>query len=400
VALTVALALLVRVPSYVHQLFDPDEAAIASQAITLREGGTLYIDAIDRKPPLPPFIYELSFRLTGSNDLRPLHLVAALGLAGAGVVLGLDARRRHGSRAGWWAALLTIGGAVAFFPVDAQAANYAHLAFFPGAAAVVWARRGTVVASALAGLALGVAILCRQSWLAGVIPGLVAAWWPSPLAPDEPMAPDPAASDREAARLRVRSAIARAAAFGAATAATVASVGLIVPFSEFWSWTFSGTGGYVLSEVEVGPTLGRFGATVGLFVVFHLTLVAASFAAARGRLLDRAAWRDDIDLWLWVGAGCVAVVAGFRFFGHYWLQVVPAAVVLSAPVLARVRGRLSAWALAGIAVPSALAVAFAFTPSTFRELPDPDPVAAYVRANTLPGESVLIWGNFPEVHWR
>lgn len=396
VAATIALSLLVRVPSYLHELFDPDEAAIASQAISLREGGTLYIDAIDRKPPLPPFIYRLSFLATGSNDLRPLHVVAAIGLAGAALVLGLDARRRHGHRAGWWAALLTVGGAVAFFPVDAQSANYAHLALFPGAVAVVWARRGTVTASAGAGLALGVAVLCRQSWIAGIIPGVVAAWWPSPLRTGGSPSADTTLGVEGSDRSR---SILRSAVFAATTAASIAAAGLIVPFSDFWSWTFSGTGGYVLSEVAIGPTLGRFGATVGLFVLFHLTLVVAALIAGRDRWLDREGWRDDIDLWLWLGAGCAAVVAGFRFFGHYWLQVLPPAVVLAAPVLVGVSGNLRRWALAGVAVPSGLAVLFALTPATFRDLPDPDPISEYVAAHTLPGEAVLVWGNFPEVHW-
>ena len=385
VAVVVALALVVRTPGYVHQLFDPDEAAIASQAITIRDGGTLYVDAIDRKPPLPPFVYEASFRLTGSTDLRPLHLVAALGLAGAALVLGLDARRRHGARAGWWAALLTVGGAVAFFPVDAQAANYAHLALFPGAVAVVWARRGTVPASALAGAALGVAVLSRQSWIAGIVAGLAASWWA-----DRGSTLDPGP-----ATLRVL----RVATFLGATAVTVAAAGLVVPFSEFWAWTFSGTGGYVLSEVALGPTLGRFAATVAIFVVFHLTLVVSGFLAGRDRIRSWDGWRSDIDLWLWVFAGCAGVLAGFRFFGHYWLQVLPPAVVLVAPRLAHLEGRAVRLALAGVAVPTALAVAFAFSPDTFRTLPDPDPLAAYVDAHTDPGETVFVWGNFPEVHW-
>jgi hypothetical protein len=384
VAVVVVLALAVRTPGYLHELFDPDEAAIASQAISLREGGTLYVDAIDRKPPLPPFLFELSFRLTGSTDLRPLHLVAALGLAGSALVLGLDARRRHGARAGWWAALVTVGGAVAFFPVDAQSANYAHLALFPGAVAVVWARRGTVPASAVAGVALGVAVLSRQSWIAGVVPGLAAAWLAGGRTVAEPVA----------ARL------ARGLAFVVAMVATVAAAGLAVPFDEFWAWTFSETGGYVLSEVDVGPTLGRFAATVAIFVGFHLTLVAAGFLAGRDRIRDWSAWRTDLDLWLWVAAGCAAVLAGFRFFGHYWLQVLPPAVVLVAPRLADLRGRMARFALAGVAVPAALAVAFAFTPDTFRTLPDPEPLAAFVDTHTDPGDTVFVWGNFPEVHWR
>lgn len=389
VVVLVGLAMAVRTPGYVHELFDPDEAAIASQAISMRDGGTLYVDAIDRKPPLPAFVYETSFRLMGSTDLRPLHLVAALGLAGAALVVGLDARRRHGIRAGWWAGVLMVGGAVAFFPVDAQAANYAHLALFPGAVAVVWARRGTVPASAVAGMALGVAVLTRQSWIAGIVPGVAASWW----------AGGAAAETGSGDGRDLTGGLARAVIFLAATAAAVAAAGLWVPFGEFWAWTFSETGGYVLSEVEVGSTVGRFAATVAIFVAFHLTLVVSGVLAGRDRIRTWSDWRVDIDLWLWVFAGCAGVLAGFRFFGHYWLQVLAPAVMLVAPRLAHLRGSSARLALAGVAVPAAVAVAFAFTPDTFRTLPDPEPLAAYVDAHTNPGDTVFLWGNFPEVHW-
>lgn len=369
----VALAAVVRVPSFVHQLFDPDEAAIASQAISVRDGGTLYLDAIDRKPPLPPLLYAASFSLTGGTDLRPLHLLAALALAGAGVLVGLDSRRRHGPAAGWWAAALAVAGAVAFFPVDGQAANYAHFALLPGAAAVVWARRGTTVGALGAGLALGVAILCRQSWLIGVVPGVAACWLHGPRR--------------------------NAAAFVGGTAAAVGAAGLAVPFSEFWRWTFTDNGGYVLAGVEIGPTLGRFAATLVTFVGFHLALVVAVAVAGRERVGDRAAWRDDLDLWLWLGGGCVAVVTGLRFFGHYWLQVLPPAALLAAPVLARVSGRVRSVAIGSLAVTTVVVVAFAFTPATFRTLPDPGPLATYVRAHSAPGEPVLVWGSFPELNW-
>ena len=44
----------------------------------------------------------------------------------------------------------------------------------------------------------------------------------------------------------------------------------------------------------------------------------------------------DIDLWLWVASGLAAWAAGLRFFGHYWLQVVPPLVLLAVPVVATV----------------------------------------------------------------
>ena len=87
-------ALVSRLPGFVHQLFDPDEAAIATMGMVVARGGTLYRDVADRKPPLAPFLYAASFWLTGSRDLRPLHVFAALEVAAAALVLAWEVRRR------------------------------------------------------------------------------------------------------------------------------------------------------------------------------------------------------------------------------------------------------------------------------------------------------------------
>ena len=86
-------AAVARAPGYVRQLFDPDEGAIATMGMVVSRGGVLYRDVIDRKPPLASLVYAGSFLLTGSRDLRPLHLVAALVLGVSAVVLAYGARR-------------------------------------------------------------------------------------------------------------------------------------------------------------------------------------------------------------------------------------------------------------------------------------------------------------------
>ena len=362
----IALVAVVRLPSFVRELFDPDEAAIAAQAIAVRDGGTLYVDAVDRKPPLPSLIYAVSFDVTGSTDLRPLHGLVAAGLVGAALVLAFDARRRWGEAAAWWAAGLTVLGAVAFFPVDAQAANFAHFALFPGAAAIVWSRRGRPGWALAGGVALGVAVLCRQSWFVGIVPGVVGTLFAPP--------PGAAAGDDEVPRpwrARIRDAV----LFVLGAVGAVAAIGLVVPFSDFWRWTFTNNGGFVTAGAALGATLGRFGATVGTFVAFHLPLVAMVFAAAWDRLRAWRAWRLDLDLWLWLAVGLVSVVAGFRFFGHYWLQALPPAVLLATPVAIRLSRRLRPWAVGLTALPAVVCVVFAFVPGAFRTLPDPGPLS-------------------------
>src|SRR5260370_20812920 len=138
--IVVAGALVAHTPGLSRGLFDPDEAAIATMGMVVSRGGVLYRDVIDRKPPLAPLLYALSFIVTGSRHLEPLHLLAALELAGAALVVAYEVRRRAGARAGWRAAALMIAGAVALHPADAQAANYSHLALLPGCGAIVAAR--------------------------------------------------------------------------------------------------------------------------------------------------------------------------------------------------------------------------------------------------------------------
>jgi 4-amino-4-deoxy-L-arabinose transferase-like glycosyltransferase len=376
----VALVAVVRLPSFTHQLYDPDEAAIAAEAIALRDGGTMYVDAVDRKPPLAVFAYEGAFRLTGSTDLRWLHALAAAALAGAAVVLALDTRRRHGEAAGWWAGVLLVLGAVGFWPADGQSANFAHLALLPGTLAMVWARRRGAWWPVAAGVALGVAILTRQSWVLGVVPGALGVGL--------------SGEGVWAARAG------RAATFVAATAATVAAIAVAVPFTDFWRWTFTNNGNFLSAGTAPGATAARFAATVGTFVLFHPVVVAvlavALWAAIRARRLPDAA---EADLWVWLLVGLGSVVAGLRFFGHYWLQALPPAVALAAPAAARLQGRWRTAAVVAVAVPAVGALAAAWTPTTFRTNPDVDRMATYVRAHSEPGDTVWVWGSLPDLLW-
>lgn len=361
-----ALIAVLRLPSFVGQLFDPDEAAVSAQAIGLWRGGEMYVDGIDRKPPLAPLAYEWSHRLTGNTDLRPLHLLAALLLLVAAVVIAREARRIGGTRAMWWGGGLLLTGALAMVPVDAQAANYSHLAMPFGAVAIVAARRGTDRAAVVTGLALSIATLTRQTWAIGVIPAAFALWHHGNWRRHLPLA-----------------------FIGGLVPLGV--VALLVPWDDFLYWSLESNGSFVLDGADPATVLGRATVSVAVFAAFHL--VAVWFAG-------RAPWRREPDLWLWVATGVVAVAAGYRFYGHYWMQVVPPLALLAADEL-RTRGdrtqRRAGWLVGATAV---VALALAWTPSTVRELPDPSPLAEFVVAESSPDDTVLVWGNFPEVYWE
>ena len=301
--------------------------------MVVERGGTLYRDVIDRKPPIPAFVYAGSFWSTGSRDLRPLHLLAALCLAASAVVLAYGARRAGGATAGWWAAGLLIAGATALQPTDAQAANFAHLALLPGCGALVAARMGSRRSAILAGVLVGVATLTRQTWIIGVVPAAYAAWW---------------SSGRRAERV---------AFVLAGAAATIVAVALVVPFGAFWHWTFAGDGS-VLALGESQNVGERGGLALELFVLANV--------ASLWLLIRRGRRREDLDLWLWLATGLVAFAAGWRFFGHYWLQVLPPLCVLAGLGAAACRPATRRMLVVVVAAPVIAAWVLALTPASPR----------------------------------
>jgi len=360
------LVAILRLPSFVAQLFDPDEAAVSAQAIALWRGGEMYIDGIDRKPPIAPFVYEWSHQLTGNTDLRPLHGLAAVLLVAAAFVIAREARRIGGRSAMWWGGGLMLTGALAMVPVDAQAANYSHLAMPFGALAIVAARRGTDRAALITGLALSIATLTRQTWAIGVIPAAFAIWRYGDWRRHLPIA-----------------------FLGGLI--PIGLVALVVPWDDFVYWSLESNGSFVLEGAQPATIAGRAVVSVGIFAAFHL--VAVWFSA-------RASWRHQPDLWIWVGTGFVAVAAGYRFYGHYWMQVVPPLALIAADELRTRSGGVQRRAAGLVGLTAAVAFALAWTPSTVRDLPDPTPLAEYVADQSDESDTVLVWGNFPEVYWE
>jgi len=318
----VALAVVLRLPTLTTRLFDADEAAIGVQGMVLRDGGTIYRDIFDRKPPLPPLAYAGSFALTGDTDVRLMRVLVTLLLIGGGLLMATEARRRWGTTThAMWAGTLFVAGAMAMFPADAGGANYAHFALLPATAALLWSRRDRWGWALAAGVAFGLALLTRQSWLVALPPAVYSTWrvgrW------------------RHVGLLFV------------GLVPTVASVALYAPFDAYWEWNFTNSPGFVLASAGIGISVLRGLASVAGFVGFHATATGCLWCSFRSRNPLRRTGAADRDLWLWLASGLVAVAAGFRFFGHYWLQVLPPLVVLATPVAAQLTGRIRQVAIGG-----------------------------------------------------
>jgi len=383
----VAATVITRLPGLVSgRAFNADEATLATGGRALAHGGSLYVDFIDRKPPLPFALYATVERLTGTDDLRPVRLVVAVAIALTALVVASEAGRRWGLRAAWVAGLALVLAASALGPHDVQAANFELFALLPIAVAVVAAARGRAV---IAGVALAVAVLCKQPAAVTAVPVAWSLW-----------------------QVRRWRGVAVGAAAGAMAVVVVAAPFGIALVAK---WALLGTGGYLgISLADLGTAAVRLLALLALTIGFWggAWLLAVAPAESRSGIREppirwlRYARTDgdgdgdgDGDLWLLLGASALGVAAGFRFFPHYLIQLLPALALLAGRGAARrpswVRPA-AAWAVAASVVALVLAVVTTFGPVPRLQVQ----VSSYVRAHSGPGERILVWGNVPEIYWR
>jgi hypothetical protein len=180
---------------------------------------------------------------------------------------------------------------------------------------------------------------------------------------------------------------------GAGFAVPILIAALAFGWHDFMHWVFTSNEGYLDANGVLGYVLHRGLVQTMWFVLANIAIVGLCIAAARR-------WRDDLDLWLWVIAGVIAVGSGLRFFGHYYLQLIPPLCLLATRPLLRASGR----ALAAVAIAVAVPVAYLAVPAYGRDNSSTQragrELAAYARAHTAPGARILVWGHLPEVYWK
>ncbi|MYT73993.1 MULTISPECIES: glycosyltransferase family 39 protein [unclassified Streptomyces] len=358
------LACATRVPSFAQPLWNPDEGYLAVQARLLAQGGTLYETVVDRKPPFVPWLYEAVFALFGSQSLTPVKWCAVAAQLVTAVLLASTARRRWGDGAGRTAGVLYLLISVGLNPEDAQAATF-EVFMLPWTAAAVWCadrRRWGWCGAAVAG-----AFLTKQTGAAVLLPVAWTLW---------------------------RCGAPRAGAVRCAvgvTAPVLAAAWATDP-AGFLFWTVTGSGAYASFTGSELHVLVR-----GLVNAAILGVACAGILPPVVRVL-RIARTGHGDLWLWLASSGAAVLAGFHFFGHYYLQLTPPLALLATAALQPLpRERLSRSLLVS-ACCCALFIAWGLL-APRPDLTHAERVADAVRARTAPHDPVLIWGMHPETYW-
>jgi 4-amino-4-deoxy-L-arabinose transferase-like glycosyltransferase len=357
------LALLTHLPGLMRPgVLNPDEGFLATQAQVLNHGGHLYQDVVDRKPPLVPLIYSWTFRVTGSDALWSVRLLAIAAHVITALLLAAIARRRWSSAAGVAAGVLYLVASAGFVPADGQAANFEVFMLPLTCLAVWWAMRDRLGA---AGAAVGLATLAKQVAGVTLLPVLWIAWQ----------------RDRRRGAGQVVTGFVLPVAFAA----------FAYGVSDFVFWVFTDSNGYLDPSGSALVALRRVVTWTALFV-------AANLGAA---LLLPLAWRnrrENIDLWLWLVGAAIGVSAGLRFFGHYYLQLAPPLVLLATGALHR--AKTTVWMRTATLGAASLVVFIGLALTTQPEILRPyGRLAEQIDVRTSASDSIFVWGELPQLYW-
>jgi Dolichyl-phosphate-mannose-protein mannosyltransferase len=375
------LTLALRLPAFFVDVFNSDETFLATQAQVINEGGRLYEDATDRKPPLVPYLYAATFSVLGTTALWSVRVIAMLAVALTALLLALEARRRYGERAAWFAGLLFVLASVAFAPQDGQAANFEVFMLPAMTAAILLSARGR---GKSAGVAVAVATMAKQTGAATLLPVLYLLW-----------------------RARGKRGVTDAAI---GFSIPVAIVALLVGPGELLFWTLLGNGSYFGLGSASAYVLGLFAVMTLAFIGSNLAIVWSLPLAWRDRKLPSLTRADgatpdgqfagaDTDLWIWLASAALSVAVGFRFFGHYYLQLVPPLCLLTAGALVNRRAALVKATIAFAVVAATTFSLLGFWVKPWGDHPKYEMVSQYLDTHTNASDKIFVWGHMPEIYW-
>lgn len=437
IGLLLGVALLLRAPIFVYPLFNGDEATYSALGNRLLEGHPLYVGAVDHKPPGIAATYAVLLGIFGRRSLDAVHLASILVVVATAAALAALAqalgRTRREAR---WAGLLYVLFASMGPGKDMLAANAELFMLLPGTLApLVWFRRGArpptdrrvpaAGSSPRRWLApLGAGALCCCAYLYKYQGGAVAGALVIGLG-----------LDALRGRQRWSTALADGAALALGFLAPIAAVvGLYAAGGHlrdltFWAWIYPLR---YAGKLPLAAVLGNALKGTGMWAGPSFALIAAavlgmraSWAEARRPAPVEAPAQDGgappapatraLFGALWLFWSAVGVVAGGRFFLHYYLQVIPPLALLAGPVVARLGegsggprpSGLGRWAAAAAVGASTLGL-LAFwganawdhrlRPRIARHTAAYRAVGAWVRQHSPATAQMLVWGNSAEIY--
>lgn len=426
---TFVLGALLRAPTFGRPLLSDDEAIYATVADAMVRGDRLYRDVVDHKPPLIYHLYQAGFAAFGRYHTQGAHALVVLAvLLTAGFLFAIVRRTEPAGGPAARAASLAAAALFLIFSTtwhdyDALAAN-CELFVLPFLATAAWLLSRPAgrpppgpLTHVAVGALVGTATLFKYQGLTflGASLGLL-VWWML---------------------------LGRITWSRAVTMALCQTAGVIVPGALYFAWCatagnaaallywFQFNFSYVGAGLTGVPALARglrrtfFIGGVALVpyalgISSAVTTVRGIVCTARRREADAASAAGPCDSEviaatpsstavlgvLWLATSALAVTAGGRFFGHYFLLILAPLCLLAASAFARLWTMHRSYRLALVLLCAVPAVVFFVLATVGGPLaaaldegePPYEDVARRIAALTTADERIFVWGNSPQLY--
>ena len=392
--LALALALLTaatRLPSILQARPIDNETVYSVVANEIVDGGRPYVDAIERKPPLLFWTYAAVFKTTGKFNWAALHTAAVLWVLLTMAGLSVLARRGFNAETGLIAALL--------YAIYQPWGIWKNLAFngevlmnLP----LVWAwaiglgQRGPRSRGELlgAGALLGTGFLLKQPAAIAAVPLGLYLFHPR---------------YRSRGRYTLADSLRLGALLSAGFFGTLGAVAAVLLrqdiLHEAVYWTVTN---HALDYVFWGRGIEN---TMG-FAIACLPLGAGALLSLRDDHLWDGKDAERFALVVWLAVSAIGVMAGGRFYPHYYIQLIPPLAVLAAPYYARLwsspRITDAWWWSARITrawLAATVIVFFVINCAGLWLTGERSEAGEYIRQHSSsPDDRIFVWGQSPSIY--
>jgi len=387
----VLLTVAIRLPSLVHPLPIDDEETYSLVANEIVDGGRVYADAVERKPPLLFWTYAAIYKAAGKYNWKALHVVALIWTLGTMTGLYFAAKRLFDPFTGLVAALL-----YSIFQAWATFINLALNGEMLMNLPLLWAwaiafrqSRSRVRPELLAaGALLGAGFLLKQPAAIAAIPiGIYLLL----------------SSYRASRGLNLTDSIVHAILL---TVGFFAALGLAA-FILWKQGTLAEAFYWIFTNQSVPHVFWAKG------VVFTLAFVGACLPLVFGAAM---AYRDGDGIWAGkraerttllglVAVSAVGASAGARFYPHYYIQLIPPLALLAAahyaPLWSGQTRPVHWWQRPALTYVWLSLTVIAFSIAHWhgvignRELSE---TGRYLLEHSDPSDRIFVWGQTPKIY--
>jgi hypothetical protein len=402
IAIIVAALIATRLFTLLHPFADVDEALFAVFAKIWLNGGIPYVNAVETKALGIYCYYILASWLSGHfHDISMVgvHAVTIIWTGLTAWVIGRIAARLSNERAGLWAALLFVLMS-SFYVPKIVAASMNVILLLPMCLVMDLLLRPAEEIkpwmSFLAGILVATATLIKYQ--AGIMVFVVLGYF---------------CVLRFSWRPALRHSLWFVLGGLPLPALMLAYLHHVGALADFWYWNFGGSMRYI----QTGSASVDLWRKIESHVFTYLACTFPVWILAGMRLVTwlrqgRIAWRQnplEAGMWIWFFLCTIPVCLGKRFYGHYFLIILPQLCILSAVQIvswdAAAWGKRRKWLVGGlffllmISLPSKFWQRPFYEPIHEEVIHDYKPYGDYLKDRTQPMDRIVVWGFSPAVYW-